>query len=67
MTSSSDAATRLAEIDALQDEVLRQLADLEQRCQTVLASCQAVPGVKIALGLPPYASSSNRPQKRKAA
>ena len=67
MTSSSEAAARLAEIDALQDEVLLQLADLERRCEEVLATCQAAPPGKATIAFPQSATSAGKPSKRKAA
>ncbi len=36
---SRAAATRLADIDALQDDVLRRLDELERRTAAVLAQC----------------------------
>ncbi len=36
---SHAAAARLAEIDALQDDVLRRLDDLERRTAAILAQC----------------------------
>jgi hypothetical protein len=65
MTSSSEAAARLAEIDALQDEVLQQLADLERRCEEVLATCQISPTATIAF--PPSGATVGKQPKRKAA
>lgn len=67
MTSASEAAARLAEIDALQDQVLQQLAELERRCEEVLASCQSVPPAKQVIALPQAATGTAKPPRRKAA
>lgn len=67
MTSSSEAACRLADIDALQDEVLQQLADLERRCEEVLATCQVAPVPKATLAFPQGGTAVPKPSKRKAA
>jgi hypothetical protein len=67
MTSSSEAAARLAEIATLQDEVLLQLADLERRCEEVLATCQVAPPGKATITLPQCATAAAKPSKRRAA
>lgn len=66
MTSASEAALRLAEIDALQDDVLAQLAELERRCEEVLAGCQSLP-LKVPAGMPTPAETAGKPSRRKAA
>jgi hypothetical protein len=67
MTSSSEAASRLSEIDALQDEVLQQLAELERRCEEVLATCQVAPVAKATVPFPQSVTGMPKPAKRKAA
>lgn len=41
MNHTGDAALRLQEIDALQDDLLRQLDELERRSAAILAQCLA--------------------------
>ncbi len=67
MTSSSEAAFRLSEIDALQDEVLQQLAELERRCEEVLATCLAAPSAQATIAFPQSGTGMSKPSKRKAA
>ena len=67
MTSASEAAVRLAEIDALQDDVLAQLAELERRCEEVLASCQTLSPAKATIALPKNDARQAKPAKRRAA
>lgn len=43
MESSSQAAARIAEIEAQQDEILRQLEELERRTEAVLAEHAPAP------------------------
>jgi hypothetical protein len=44
MPSSQEAAARLLAIDELQDDLLRQLDELERRTEAVLAECVAAAG-----------------------
>jgi|GEM_PF-3207903 len=65
--TSSEAASRLVEIDALQDEVLQQLAELERLCEEVLATCQIAPAAGAKLAFPQSARGMSKPMNRKAA
>ena len=68
MDRSSEAAARIHEIETQQDEVLRQLVELEHRTESVLAehapSVAPLPPIDIALhllGEPTAASAPNAP------
>jgi hypothetical protein len=58
MQSSHQAAARLAAIDALQDDLLRRLDELERKTLEVLKECQAIVGPTISPTLPLPAPAS---------
>jgi hypothetical protein len=72
MPSSQEAAARLLAIDELQDDLLRQLEELERRTEAVLAECVAAAGSTaskgiVASGNIAKATSPLRQRERKAA
>lgn len=66
MQSFHEAAARLLAIDELQDDLLRQLDELERRTEAVLSECLAsTPGVVTATA--PQVVAKSRTQLREAA
>lgn len=63
MDRSSEAAARIREIDAQQDEILRQLEELERRTEMILAehapSSRPVVGLVVLPAEPSRASGPN--------
>ena len=66
MDRSREAAARLHEIEAQQDEVLRQLVELEHRTERVLAehAPAPLPPIDIALQLPGEPTGALGPDAR---
>lgn len=62
MTSIPDSALRIIELEARQDEALRQLADLEAQLESVLSA--ALPPAASPL-IAPTAAACPEPRKRK--
>ncbi|MEX0678015.1 MAG: hypothetical protein WD063_13120 [Pirellulales bacterium] len=58
MDRSSEAAARIREIDAQQDEILRQLEELERRTEMVLA--EHAPSPRPVVGLAVFPAEPSR-------